>query len=86
PLVTDYISKSIGPKAVLTDLAKTARVVARFGPRLPGMVENALLRQTQTTDPSPSHRLRERVFLAVVLGLSVGFGSAATVMAVMAIF
>jgi ubiquinone biosynthesis protein len=39
PIVTDYISKSIGPKAVLTDLGKTARVLARFGPRLPALFE-----------------------------------------------
>ena len=42
PIVTDYITKSIGPKAVLSDLGKTARVLARFGPRLPVLVEGLL--------------------------------------------
>ena len=46
PIVTDYITKSIGPRAVLTDLANTAMVLARFGPRLPALVESALLRQS----------------------------------------
>ncbi|MGH1412406.1 MAG: 2-polyprenylphenol 6-hydroxylase [Pelagimonas sp.] len=47
PVVEDYIKGSIGPKAILHDFAQTARVLARFGPRLPGLVEDALIRQTQ---------------------------------------
>jgi ubiquinone biosynthesis protein len=49
PIVTNYISKSIGPRALLSDLAGTAQVLARFGPRLPGLVEAALLRQSNET-------------------------------------
>lgn len=51
PIVTDYISKSIGPRAALRDLAKTAQVLARFGPRLPVMVEAALIRQSNPEPP-----------------------------------
>lgn len=47
PIVEDYIKQSIGPKAVLKDLAKTGQVLARFGPRLPGLVEQVLVQQTQ---------------------------------------
>ncbi|SDH31435.1 2-polyprenylphenol 6-hydroxylase [Alloyangia pacifica] len=47
PVVEQYIKTSIGPRAALRDFAKTARVMARFGPRLPGLVEEALIRQTQ---------------------------------------
>ena len=53
PIVTDYITKSIGPRAALNDLANTAMVLARFGPRLPGLVEAALLRQS---NPQPELR------------------------------
>lgn len=55
PIVTSYITKSIGPAAVFKDLASTAQVLARFGPRLPGLVEAALLRQSndQTVDRRP---------------------------------
>ncbi|KAJ04002.1 2-polyprenylphenol 6-hydroxylase [Sulfitobacter mediterraneus] len=53
PIVTDYITKSIGPRAALNDLANTAMVLARFGPRLPGLVEAALLRQS---NPQPEVR------------------------------
>ena len=53
PIVTDYIAKSIGPRAALNDLASTAMVLGRFGPRLPGLVEAALLRQS---NPQPEAR------------------------------
>ena len=52
PTVTDYIQKSIGPRAVLTDLYKTARVLTRFGPRLPALVESALIAQS---NPEPKY-------------------------------
>ncbi|MFY0682067.1 MAG: 2-polyprenylphenol 6-hydroxylase [Thalassovita sp.] len=48
PVVEDYIKKSIGPHAIARDLAKTAKVLARFGPRLPDLVEAALIRQSET--------------------------------------
>ncbi|MBI1417323.1 MAG: 2-polyprenylphenol 6-hydroxylase [Limimaricola sp.] len=51
PIVEDYIRKSIGPRALLRDLVSTGRVLARFGPRLPALVEEALIRQT---NPAPA--------------------------------
>ncbi len=48
PVVATYIQKSIGPRAVIGDLAKTARVLSRFGPRLPGLVESVLMKQNET--------------------------------------
>ena len=47
PIVSDYIRKSVGPRAFVNDMVKTARVMARFGPRLPGLVEGALIRQAE---------------------------------------
>ncbi|NSX56567.1 2-polyprenylphenol 6-hydroxylase [Parasulfitobacter algicola] len=57
PTVEDYIKESIGPKALIKDLARTARVLARFGPRLPQMAEAALIRQG---NPPPEHRPANR--------------------------
>ncbi len=57
PIVEDYIKESIGPKAFLRDLAKTARVLARFGPRLPQLAEAALVRQANTPPPQPPRRI-----------------------------
>ncbi|MCL7404610.1 2-polyprenylphenol 6-hydroxylase [Paradonghicola geojensis] len=45
PVVESYIKNAIGPKAVMRDLMRTARVLSRFGPRLPEMAEAALVRQ-----------------------------------------
>jgi ubiquinone biosynthesis protein len=51
PIVEDYIKGSIGPRAVARDLARTVRVLARFGPRLPGLVEAMLIRQSAPPEP-----------------------------------
>ncbi len=51
PVVENYIKESIGPKALARDLFRTARVLSRFGPRLPQMAEAALIR---TTNPAPT--------------------------------
>ncbi|MGL6211293.1 MAG: 2-polyprenylphenol 6-hydroxylase [Paracoccaceae bacterium] len=45
PVVSAYVSRNVGPLALLRDLAQTARVLARFGPRLPQMIEATLIRQ-----------------------------------------
>lgn len=50
PVVEGYIKHSIGPAAALRDLGKTLAVLARYGPRLPAMVENALIRQSMPQD------------------------------------
>lgn len=47
PVVEQYIRENVGPRALASDLAKTARVLSRFGPRLPQLAEAALLRQSQ---------------------------------------
>ncbi|MEX0280395.1 MAG: 2-polyprenylphenol 6-hydroxylase [Arenibacterium sp.] len=73
PVVEDYIKQSIGPKAVLSDLGKTALVVARFGPRLPGLVQNALIAQAAPAQPSRS-RLWLPVFGAALAGAALGAG------------
>jgi ubiquinone biosynthesis protein len=64
PIVTDYITKSIGPKAVISDLTKTARVLSRFGPRLPALVEAALIRQADALPPAPKPFKRYLVLAA----------------------
>jgi len=48
PIVERYIKENIGPLALLRDLAKTARVLARFGPQLPQLAEAALVRQSES--------------------------------------
>ncbi|NEK21442.1 2-polyprenylphenol 6-hydroxylase [Sulfitobacter sp. JBTF-M27] len=78
PIVTSYITKSIGPRAVITDFANTAMVLARFGPRLPALVEDALM--AQANPPQVDRRPRKRWFaLTAMIGALVGVGLVATI-------
>jgi ubiquinone biosynthesis protein len=76
PIVSDYISKSIGPKAVIRDLANTARVLARFGPRLPSLVETALIRQ-QKEEEQPRNGFKRWIAVAAILGATAALAVAA---------
>lgn len=68
PVVERYIAENIGPKAFFRDMAKTARVLSRFGPRLPVLAEAALTREAHRMDPQTEHGRSRRGWL-VVLGL-----------------
>jgi ubiquinone biosynthesis protein len=75
PVVQSYITQSIGPRAAARDLAKTARVLARFGPRLPGLVEAALIRQAE--GPAPTKKtLGKAPVVWTALGIAIGAGGA----------
>ncbi len=52
PAVEDYIRDNLGPRAVVRDLVKTVTVLSRFGPLLPAMAEQALIRNNQSTPTS----------------------------------
>ncbi len=56
PVVEDYIKSSIGPRAIASDLGKAALVLARFGPRLPTLVERALIAQAQEPQTEANRR------------------------------
>ena len=53
PIVEDYIKQSIGPAAILRDLGNTLQVVSRFGPKLPQLAEEMLIRQINQTPEPP---------------------------------
>ncbi len=61
PVVESYIKESIGPKALAKDLAETLRVLSRFGPLLPRLAEEALIRQNNPTPAPKSQGLRARL-------------------------
>ena len=70
PVVEDYIRQTMGPRAALRDLGRTAMVLSRYGPRLPGLLEAALIRQSSLPAPPPERRWSERLLWA-------GLGAAA---------
>ncbi|MEO1537407.1 MAG: 2-polyprenylphenol 6-hydroxylase [Pseudomonadota bacterium] len=51
PVVEAYIAENIGPKALFRDMLKTAKVLARFGPKLPQLAEAALVAQADRGAP-----------------------------------
>ncbi len=69
PTVQDYITRNIGPKAFVRDLVKTARVLARFAPKLPAMVEAQLLRQADQPQAKPQAPLHPIVWAGAGAGL-----------------
>ena len=74
PVVEGYIADNIGPKAAIRDLGKTLQVLARFGPRLPQVVEAALIRQTKDA-AEPMRPSRWRAVGWVALGAMIALGA-----------
>ena len=75
PVVESYVASNMGPLAALRDLARTALVLSRFGPRLPQLIEAALVRQaTPPRVSSVRTRPRRRWYvLAVLAAVAAGF-------------
>lgn len=77
PIVEGYITKNVGPLATLRDLRETARVLARFGPRLPRMVEALLIAQATPQEPKAEPGPRQSwpwvlAATALAAGLAIG--------------
>ena len=81
PIVEDYIKTSIGPRAFARDLGKTAMVLARFGPRLPALMEQALIAQAQG-QPKPKSSPVRQAILWLLAGAVLGAGLLAAVEAI----
>jgi len=74
PVVESYIKESIGPKALLRDLRKTAVILARFGPQLPRLAEDALIRLNNPPPPPKPQRRIARLSWMALGGVIVGSG------------
>ena len=64
PVVSDYITETLGPKAISRDLANTVRILSRFGPRLPQLAEELLIRTNSPTPPVPGPG-RQNLYYAI---------------------
>ena len=73
-MVESYVARNVGPVALLRDLALTARVMARFGPRLPRMVEAALIRQAEVPQAAEPSRFWPRAALIAAIGVVFALG------------
>jgi ubiquinone biosynthesis protein len=72
PIVEGYIARNVGPLALIRDLGQAARVLARFGPKLPGMLESALIRAGKPATPPPPRRGATALWLAAVVAAGAG--------------
>ena len=73
PIVEGYIAANVGPKALVRDLGRTLRVLGRFGPRLPLLVEAQLIRQSEPAAPPPAKPVHPLVWMGMG-GAMVGIG------------
>jgi ubiquinone biosynthesis protein len=74
PVVEDYVKKNVGPVALLRDLGKAAQIMARFGPRLPKLIEDALIAAADQPKPATKRSAASwALWGAGSIGL-VGFG------------
>jgi len=71
PVVADYIKTSIGPLAIIKDSLQTLRVLSRFGPKLPELLEQALIQQGAHPVDTKTTGLGSRLAL-VGIGVLVG--------------
>jgi ubiquinone biosynthesis protein len=56
PVVEGYVRSHVGPLALAKDLISTVQVLARFGPKLPRLVENLLIAQADGPKAPPSRQ------------------------------
>jgi len=54
PVVKDYISASIGPKAIMADLVKAAKHLPRLSPYLPDLIKHAADRTEEPARDTPA--------------------------------
>ncbi|MEL6688829.1 MAG: 2-polyprenylphenol 6-hydroxylase, partial [Pseudomonadota bacterium] len=80
PVVEDYVRKNVGPAALAKDLYKTARVLSRFGPRLPQLAEKMLI---EASNPKPKEEPRGT---SLVLITAIALASAAIGASVASLF
>lgn len=70
PVVENYVRENVGPLAALNDVAQAALVIARFGPKLPELVEKNLLRAIRP-QPAPPNRSIHSLALIIIGAVSV---------------
>jgi ubiquinone biosynthesis protein len=78
PVVEEYIKDNVGPKAAIRDLKATLDVLTRFGPRLPHLVETALVRLSEDKADPP-----REPFLGPLSYVGIGIGVASLAFAVL---
>ncbi|MEM1313076.1 MAG: 2-polyprenylphenol 6-hydroxylase [Pseudomonadota bacterium] len=77
PVVEAWMRDNLGPRAALRDAQATAKVLARFGPRLPEIAERALTKLAEDEAPAPAPGLSRAALLGVAAGAGLAGGAVA---------
>ncbi|MEM7212969.1 MAG: 2-polyprenylphenol 6-hydroxylase [Pseudomonadota bacterium] len=84
PVVEDYIRKNLGPAAVLDNMRETAIVLARIGPRLPGLASELLMLAEETrlkrSQPSAAPETTPSTGMIVVASAAIGAAVASLIL------
>ncbi len=72
PVVETYIKENLGPKAVVRDIAESAKAIVKFGPHAPYLIEKSLRNALDFKPPKPHRRRLPALIGGVLLGLILG--------------
>ena len=72
PVVETYIKENLGPKAVVRDIAGSAKAIVKFGPHAPYLIEKSLRNALDFKPPKPHKRRLPALIGGVLLGLILG--------------
>ena len=72
PVVETYIKENLGPKAVVRDIAESAKAIVKFGPHAPYLIEKSLRNALDFQPPKPHKRRLPALVGGVLLGLILG--------------
>ena len=72
PIVETYIKENLGPKAVVRDIAESAKAIVKFGPHAPYLIEKSLRNALDFQPPKPHKRRLPALIGGVLLGLILG--------------
>jgi ubiquinone biosynthesis protein len=82
PVVEGWIRENLGPAQVARDIAHTARVLTRLGPRLPGLAQELVMlaeeaRTRRKQAGQPLHTGGGSRWLWLIGGVAIGLAAAA---------
>ena len=72
PVVETYIKENLGPRAVVRDIAESAKAIVKFGPHAPYLIEKSLRNALDFKPPKPHKRRLPALIGGVLLGLILG--------------
>ena len=72
PVVETYIKENLGPRAVVRDIAESAKAIVKFGPHAPYLIEKSLRNALDFKPPKPHKRRLPALIGGILLGLILG--------------